>query len=64
MAKAKSRYGTGGAKNGGKNGGDGGAARNNPTAKRSRASAAAKSAYIASQAARLSTASLPSGGKK
>jgi hypothetical protein len=45
MAKAKSRYGAGGAKNGGKKGGDGGAARNSPTAKRVRASAASRAAY-------------------
>jgi hypothetical protein len=66
MAKAKSRYGKGGAKNGGKGGGDGGAARNSSGAKRSRTGAAAKSAYIKSMTPQASpgTGTVAGGGGK
>jgi len=66
MAKAKARYGKGGAKNGGKNGGNGGAARNSPSAQRSRTGAAAKAAYIKSMKPQASpgTGTVVGGGGK
>lgn len=58
MAKSKSRYGTGGAKNGGNDGGNGMAA-SNVRGKGARA----KAAFIAAKAKRSQVSLPPAGGK-